>query len=73
VQLTDELVELPCGLQPLRVEPTTPLFTNLDGTPIADDEAGSTALMRDETAIDPSSRLRLVCLLTTTVINRLRS
>ena len=34
VQLTDEVVALLRELQPLRVEPTTPLFTNLDGTPI---------------------------------------
>jgi hypothetical protein len=34
MQLTAEVVELLRGLQPLRVEPTTPLFTNLDGTPV---------------------------------------
>ena len=34
VQLPDEVVRLLRELQPLRVEPTTPLFTNLDGTPI---------------------------------------
>jgi integrase len=34
VQLADDLVELLRALQPLRVEPTTPVFTKLDGTAI---------------------------------------
>jgi hypothetical protein len=62
MQLTEELVELLRQLQPLRVEPATPVFTNLDGMPIEPESFATQwyAYLRgpDERSLQPEGHVR---------------